>query len=262
MTAPRSRATRADTPTADVYHELQVAYDFFNRELFEDALPQCLISLRATGKSYGYYSSRRFSRRKDGVQADEIALNPGFFAIRPVEATLSTLAHEMTHLRQDHFGTPGRGRYHNAQWREMMVEIGLQPSHTGLPDGQSLGDRVSHYIIPGGKFDIACKRLLQTPFGMSWFDRYPGGPPELEQQRREQLMRAGLAATLSLAPLESDAETLDLAIATAPAGADPQLGVAVNKSNRVKYTCPACQINLWGKEGLHVICGTCTCRFV
>ena len=34
-----------------------------------------------------------------------------------------------------------------------MLEIGLQPTDTGLPGGKSTGDRVTHYIIPGEKFD-------------------------------------------------------------------------------------------------------------
>ena len=29
----------------------------------------------------------------------------------------------------------------------------------------------------------------------------------------------------------------------------------VNKSNRAKYTCPVCHVNLWGKPGLVVFCG-------
>ncbi|ECZ9182527.1 TPA: sprT domain-containing protein, partial [Klebsiella pneumoniae] len=29
----------------------------------------------------------------------------------------------------------------------------------------------------------------------------------------------------------------------------------VNKTNREKYSCPVCHINLWGKPGIVVYCG-------
>lgn len=29
------------------------------------------------------------------------------------------------------------------------------------------------------------------------------------------------------------------------------------KSNKVKYTCPGCEANAWGKAGLHIRCGDC-----
>ena len=34
-----------------------------------------------------------------------------------------------------------------------------------------------------------------------------------------------------------------------------------NRSNRVKYTCPACNVNVWGKPNLRLICGRCEVVF-
>ena len=82
--------------------------------------------------------------------------------MRPVAEVLSTLAHEMAHLWQHHHGKPGRGRYHNREWAERMKAIGLQPSSTGKEGGQETGDSVSHYIVPGGPFDVAAHELLTT----------------------------------------------------------------------------------------------------
>ncbi len=57
---------------------------------------------------------------------------------------LATLAHEMVHLWQHHFGKPGRGRYHNKEWAEKMKSIGLQPTTTGKDDGAETGDVMGH----------------------------------------------------------------------------------------------------------------------
>lgn len=38
---------------------------------------------------------------------------------------------------------------------------------------------------------------------------------------------------------------------------------AANKSrNKMKYTCPSCRSNTWGKEGLSIICGDCRTDFI
>ncbi len=36
-----------------------------------------------------------------------------------------------------------------------MKAIGLHPSSTGKEGGEETGDRVSHYILPDGPFDVA-----------------------------------------------------------------------------------------------------------
>jgi hypothetical protein len=99
-------------PTQETYAQLQQAYEWFNDRLFQGALPNCLITLQRHKGTYGYFSADRFSRR-DGSHTDEIALNPEHFRHRGVTNILSTLAHEIVHLWQHHYGKPGRGRYHN-----------------------------------------------------------------------------------------------------------------------------------------------------
>jgi hypothetical protein len=123
----------------------------------------------------GYFAHERFENRADQSTTDEIALNPKHILQRPPEATLSTLVHEMVHLRQHHFGNPGRGRYHNKQWGDMMSAIGLEPSSTGKPGGKRTGDRVSHWIVAGGPFDVACKAFLAKQDGLLWGDRLVAG---------------------------------------------------------------------------------------
>jgi hypothetical protein len=99
-------------PTKQNYDELSHAYDFFNRRLFGGELPGCLFTLQRKSRSMGYFSFERFVSR-DQAKSDEIALNPEYFATRPVEDELSTLVHEQVHQWQRRFGTPPRRGYHD-----------------------------------------------------------------------------------------------------------------------------------------------------
>ena len=158
------------TPTQEAYGELSKAYDHFNQALFGGRLPPCLITFQRQKRTYGYFSGDRWRGRRGAVR-DEIAMNPHHFDSRPLPDVLSTLAHEMVHLRQHHQGKPSRSGYHNAQWADWMEEIGLIPSNTGEPGGKRTGQQMTHYIEAGGPFDLACRALLDSGFRLSWRDR-------------------------------------------------------------------------------------------
>jgi hypothetical protein len=204
-------------PTKETYDRFQDAYAYFNRALFEGQLPNCLITLQRSKRSYGYFCGDRFGR-DDGLVTDEIALNPRYFRERPADKVLSTLVHEMAHLWQHHFGKPGRGRYHNRQWAERMKLSGLQPSSTGKEGGQETGDCVSHYIVPGGPFEMAANELLMIGFAIAWTEE----PPEAAE-----------------APVEG-------------AGGPDK---TAKSGKRVKYTCPSCGLNAWARHRIQLVCG-------
>jgi predicted SprT family Zn-dependent metalloprotease len=157
-------------PTSRTYGNLNAAYRFFNERLFGGALPPCLITLQRKARARGYFSSERFSAL-DHV-TDEIALNPATFADRTAKEILSTLVHEMVHLRQYHFGRQPRRAYHDKQWAGMMREVGLQPSDTGEPGGRETGQHMTHYILEDGPFDRACDELLASGFNAIYADRH------------------------------------------------------------------------------------------
>jgi len=160
-----------EDPTKRTYATLQAAWRHFNRTLFSNRLPPCLVVLQRRANAYGYFAHQRFEHRANQTTTDEIALNPKHFNRRPPDDTLSTLVHEMVHLKQYHFGRPGRGRYHNKEWADWMTAIGLEPSSTGQPGGKRTGDRVSHWIVQDGPFDIACRAFLAKQQGLLWGDR-------------------------------------------------------------------------------------------
>jgi len=164
-------------PTTQTYDELQRAYDYFNITLFNGALPPCLITLQRKGKrTLGYYSPDRFSRIDDAsLKADEIALNPVHFVGRSLTDILATLVHEMVHLQCQHSGEPCRRGYHDKAWGRAMKDVGLHPSHTGMPGGRETGQQMDHYVIAHGPFAKACQGLIRGGFRLSYGDRHGEG---------------------------------------------------------------------------------------
>lgn len=210
-------------PTQETYEQLQTAYDYLRKDLIEkvlqNQLPNCLITLQRHKGTYGYFAPDRFGR-KGGHRTDEIALNPQHF-VDGTEETLSTLAHEMVHLWQHHFGKPGRGRYHNSEWAAKMRHIGLYPSDTGKEGGKQTGDSMSHYMVPDGPFARAVQKLLASGFEITWTEVKP----------KEPRLPDGGDGT------ESNGDRGSLS------------------GKRTKYTCPQCDLNAWARAGAELLCG-------
>ncbi len=204
-------------PSEEAYSELQRAYDFFNQELFGNRLPPCFIVHARKGRTFGYFCPDRWERVDGKRPVDEIAMNPQHFRTRTLEDVLSTLAHEMTHLEQQHFGKPGKGAWHNKAWGVLMRNIGLEPSNTGKPGGKDTGQQMTHYIINGGPFDRAVKSLITKGFKLSWAD-----------------------SIQKFSGLDGEDET--------EGNPNPK------KKSKWKFTCPDCGQNIWGKSDTNVAC--------
>ncbi len=137
------------TPTWSL--DLWRVYDHFDRRLFAGKLPRCQILFQRMPTCHGRYNHSPC----EGVDTITLDLDD-----RADAEILATLAHEMVHLWQYHFGSPGRNGHHNEAWADKMEEIGLMPSDTGSPGGRRTGRHVGHYVIAGGPFDLACSELL------------------------------------------------------------------------------------------------------
>lgn len=162
--------TKTD-PTNEAYGDLQAAYEHFNGALFDGRLPPCLITFSRKNRTLGYFAAERWQKDSGNI-SDEIALNPQHFKTRGARAVMSTLVHEMVHLEQHHFGTPGRRGYHNKEWGTLMERVGLMPSNTGQPGGKRVGQQMTHYIVDGGPFDRACAVLLKARSVLRYSDRW------------------------------------------------------------------------------------------
>lgn len=214
---PQERGPETIKPTKETYDRFQQAYEVFNKALFENTLPNALITLQRRKRTFGYFAGGRFSDA-DGRAADEIALNPVHFASRTLPEILSTLVHEMVHVWQHHHGTPGRGRYHNREWAAKMKEIGLQPTDSGMEGGQETGETISHLIVAGGAFAKAADKLIERGFAITW---------------REVPQPAG----------------------DEPNGAASGVDEEPDKSGkRVRYCCPHCDLKAWAKHEAKLMC--------
>lgn len=249
--------------THQIYEQLQTAYDFLNQEIFEGRLPACLITVqRDNERVQGYFSRKRFAAKNDNaLVVDEIAMNPMYFVSTSVENVLATLAHEMVHLEQFHFGRPGRGRYHNKEWADWMERIGLMPSDTSKIGGKRTGDRMGDYIIKDGRFDNACKKLMGQGWSLGWFDKNiffcspatkvttlePINYGEIHTLKDIIEISQDESAEALIASIENDSEGQEI---IAP-GSPP------DTRNKITYVCPACEARVWGKRGLSIICGEC-----
>ncbi|MCW2308840.1 SprT-like domain-containing protein [Rhodobium gokarnense] len=212
-------------PTLEASAEVYYAYSYFNDALFGGKLPDVLISYTRQKNVLGHFYPKRFER-SDGTLCHEVALNPLFLGLRPLRDSLSTLVHEQCHVWRHDFGPLNRrGRrgsngYHDQVWAEKMESIGLSPSGTGLPGGKKTGHRMSHVIVNGGPFDIACRALLDTGFQINWHDRvnltglHAGGDDDVDHP-------------------------------------NPQ------KKDRIKFTCPECGLNAWAKPSALLKCADC-----
>ena len=170
------------TPTEETYVGLQKAFNHFNEQLFENRLPPVMITLTRKRNAHGYFWAEQFKHREDGDATHEIALNPNTMD-RTMEAVLSTLVHEMTHLEQQEYGKPGKNGHHNREWVNLMERVGLIPSDTGEPGGKQTGRKMTHYIDPEGPFVEAFDALM--PFDLPYFTQ----PRETSGAKKKDLSK-------------------------------------------------------------------------
>lgn len=154
--------------TTKQYKDLDLAYEYFNKKLFDNKLPECLITFQRHPKVLGYHHFEKFVNRGNKDKVSEIALNPDTFDGRTDIEILSTLCHEMIHVQQYLIGDPPRKGYHDKGFASLMNNIGLQASSTGEPGGRVIGQSMSHYILEGGKFEIAAGAFLLGESKLQW----------------------------------------------------------------------------------------------
>lgn len=233
-------------PTADIYSWLQGVAQHFNVTLFEGALPSVVFALNRGNTSAGHFSHSRW-RHRTGILASEIAVNPGYFASQSLLGLLQTIAHEQCHLWQHAHGRPSRIGYHNKEWAQKMIGIGLMPSSTGEPGGATTGQRMADYPISGGPFLEASAELVRKKFELLWVDQGFNSPTTC---------RSASAADLRLQ--SSISNKLLVTVGSLFPGLERHTSAEVGiQKLKIKYLCPTCKAKVWGKSGLDITCNEC-----
>ncbi|WP_038003336.1 SprT-like domain-containing protein [Teredinibacter turnerae] len=265
-------------PTSELYDSLEEAYIFFNRHLFGGGLPTVIFTVQRKKGVMGYFAPDRWGNIH-GNKCHEIAINPSYIANSCLIEVLQTLAHEMVHCWQYCFGLPSRGHYHNREWAKKMIEIGLMPSVTGLPGGAITGQMMSDYIIEDGPFFRVYEQLKeQNGFQLKWIDRIAAdkvfdpafySAPELTAPEAQVETTTTLDSVTAVSPVESGyvnslpQQPFKEQTFAEIAPADLFIPVpARSKNSKKKYSCHTCNLNVWGKPGLNIICGGCNSTFV
>ena len=223
-------------PTTHQFTQYQKLYEYFNKKLFNNELPFCLLILsRNAARVCGHFSKDRW-KDKEGNTTHEINRNPVYMSMATDLEICQTLVHEMVHLWQFEFGKPSRAGYHNKQWAYKMQEVGLMPSHTGKEGGNKIGQQMDDYPIKNGAFEKAFKKMPKN----------------------------------ILLPFKSSEFTTDLAFLDALLSGDKkdENGTLLTpllqpkKKTKIKYTCSNCKANAWGKPALELFCKTCITEYI
>lgn len=230
------------TPTEYQFNALNGAYRYFNKALFKGQLPGCILNFSRLRNTHGFLAPYRWRRRESkSHDTHEISLTPTTLYRTPLEI-YSTLVHEMAHLWQVVFGNPSRNGYHNKEWAEKMKALGLMPSDTGKPGGKETGQHMTHYIIADGDYERAFNMMPEKfilPFTSLDGDLMKG-----------LIEGAASVGTDDGENGEPDEQT------------KKRLKLRTPGRNKTKYTCPGCDVNVWGRPDLKIRCEECYVLYI
>ncbi|XVJ66889.1 MAG: hypothetical protein HEQ40_12245 [Lacibacter sp.] len=222
-TTPFKVVGKYSAPTLKLFAALHRAAQYFQDRLFLLPLSPYIFSLNKTAKSKGYYKPFGWNENQ-GAILPEINIHPSLLLIEPIEL-MATVVHELAHHYHQQYGKPGNYGYHNKEFAEIMKSLGLQCSHTGKPGGKDIGKNMSHFIIPGGKFE-------------NMFNEMP----------KECLV--------PFKPIEQD---LNIVVDLKKVAKEKE---RAKRKVKTKYTCLGCSLVMWGRPNAFVICGECDERLV
>lgn len=256
-------------PTEELYHSLQTAFEHFNAALFNGKLEKVIFTVQRQKGVMGYFAPDRWGNLK-GRKCHEIAINPSYIANARLIEVMQTLVHEMVHCWQHCFGRPGRAYYHNKEWANKMMEVGLMPSSTGEPGGKTTGQHMGDYIIKGGLFLIAFNDLQSNKrFQLRWIDRKSLPrlfEPIVADPNEESSIAVSKDALVAVNPELTDIDESMLMphvienSECAYSELMPDNFVVEQppkRKTRTRYICSGCDSKVYGKANLNIRCEDC-----
>ena len=235
----------------------QIAFDFFNQELFENALPKDWIvtegktSLLMTKPGYSAYD--RFVD-KEGVLTKSFPIDSRYFdGSHNLLSVLENVAHNMCHLWRLFFGSGNllkrqcniklngkdmklinRRNCHDEEWGERMEGINLPAYYHE--------NAMKHRVEEGGNFEEACKRLLEDKYKIPWEARSVKVTKEMSQL-------SDLRKNLGIEELEE------------PEQEQYTNDDAADDGTYVEFVCPGCRVIASFKSSSVVFCNDCEKHF-
>ncbi len=175
MPRPQSKTATSSLddlqPTLQQFATFQRAYDYFNKELFDNALKPCFLSFNRRAVT-GVYFRPAMWQTKGKKEAHEISLNPSVLD-KPFAEIMTLLLRGMGWQWQWEQGAPAKSPgYSNRELVMKMESIGLLLSDTGEADGQRTGHYLNHSIIQDGPFEEKLK-AMPADIRMPWISVAP-----------------------------------------------------------------------------------------
>lgn len=175
------------------------------------------------------------------------------------------------------------------------------PSNTGRVGGKRTGQKMDDYPIKGGLFLKVAEKIMMDNLTIQWYDRViPNFTPARSIYHQQQITEAvGKKNRLSFVPIldtlnspltkfnvnkeqlrslierfereragiTEDNEDDDISSLPVPESVlefirKDQKKPIQQKKGKVKFSCPECGNNAWGKESLNIICGDCDVHFI
>lgn len=219
--------------TKDQFQTIEALYNYYNKELFNGELNDCLLNMSRKNGAMGFFAPNRWTN-KDGIKIHEISINPDTFNIDDEELH-RTIVHEMCHLWQQDLGKPSRKYYHNKEWAQKMIAIGLMPSHNGQVGGKTTGQRMNDYTIEDGLFKNKFDAIVSEKKDDLILPYFP------------------VSNQIQVTVIENDEDQEG----EGEGESEPKESKAGKK---VRYMC-SCENRIWGKPDLRVICADCSEAF-
>jgi predicted SprT family Zn-dependent metalloprotease len=225
--------SQQEKPTFKFYGLFQYIFDHYNDTLFDNQIKDCIISITRKKDCFGHFVPKRFFHANDH-ETDELALNPTMFVKFPLIEICQTIVHEMVHAWQEYHGTPSRAGYHNKEFADKMIYVGLMPSSTGEPGGKTVGQSMADYPIKGGRFLEVSEELMNNQIFEGLY--YEVNPLVLQSVDTNR-------------PLYDQIKDLILS------PEDNIIKPNATKKTKIKYSCDCS--NVWGKPELQLHCKGC-----
>ena len=228
---------------------LQVAFKHFNKTLFDSCLPSMLFSEHKEKGMMAYFSPDRWTSGR-GKNHHEIAINLEYICHSTLLDLMQLLVHEMVHCWQYECGEPSKKHhvYHDKEWSDKMLSIGLIPTATGKPKGKKTGQHMSDYPEAGGLFIETCVVLLDDKtFTQPWRNRMA----DLQQAKKLEPHICKALKTLDMLYAKQLTSTMNSLLE------GRLVSLRQPRARKVKYTCPNCNVHVWGEPRLSLRCNDC-----